>query len=559
MQVRHKCFMLIWLLTVITTVGLLAPKAHSAVSIKSGTYNIITALNSNRVLDVYGGGHDNGTNIQIYKYNDTLNQQFEFVRDYNLSDVWYKIVDQNSKKVLDVTDGVARSGTNVQLYEDNGTSAQRWQLESAGNGYYFIKNKLGYYLDVKDGKTRNETNIQVYWKNWTKSQKFKLQPTKPYTLIPEKTYVIKSALDSNMAVDVYGDMTEEGTNVQLWTVNTSNAQKFAISHVQDGYYKITHITSGKVLDVAEGRKRSGANIALYDYHGGDNQLWRFYQNGDYYFIRPKLSTAKDSTHYCLAVYGSSANLGANIQLGIESSKKKARYFKLEETEPAAKKYYVTTRAGLNLRRSPSYYGSFILTMPYLSEIEVSDISDGWATCTYNGTTGYCSSYYIEPVLDSDTDNDDLPPGVFFTQEGQTTCTLSSAAMMLRTRAYQLGKNWSGITESAIKWTAWINGAGLRWSFTYDGMSVAHTSYYSGMSLSTLKSLLQENPAGIVLYCGNLPHAVWVMSVSGDTVYCADPLSGYSGEKITLEESYLGYRYSSQSNILSHVTAIWYIQ
>ena len=132
-------------------------------------------------------------------------------------------------------------------------------------------------------------------------------------------------------------------------------------------------------------------------------------------------------------------------------------------------------------------------------------------------------------------------------------------MMLRTRAYQLGKNWRGITESAIRNTAWINGSGLRWSFTYDGMSVAHTSYYYGMSLSTLKSLLAKNPAGIVLYCGNLPHAVWVISVSGDTVYCADPLSGYSGKKITLTNSYLGYRYSSQSNILSHVTAIWYVQ
>ena len=544
------------LLAVIIIIGLSAPEAHSAVYV-SGIYNIVTALNSNKVLDVYGARQDNRTNIQIYDYNDTLNQQFEFVRDYNVSGVWYKIVDQSSKKVLDVAGGVASSGVNVQLYEDNGTAAQLWQLESAGRGYYFIKNKLGYYLDVDNAGTRNETNVQVYWQNWSNAQKFKLQPTKPYTLISDSTYVIKSALNTNMAVDVYGDRTESGTNIQLWEANSSNAQKFVFSHVRDGYYKIEHVTSGKVLDVDGARKRSGTNIALYDYHGGDNQLWRFYKNGDYYFIRPKLSKSKDSTKYCLASYG------FNVQLGIETTANKARYFKLEETEPVSvtQKYYVTTRAGLNLRSSPSTYANVLLTMPYLSEIDVSSISNGWAFCTYNGTQGYCSSAYIQPVSDnnSDTDNADLPPGVFFTQEGQTTCTLSSAAMMLRTRAYQLGKNWQGITESSIRYTAWINGTGLRWSFTYDGMSVAHASYYSGMTLSTLKSLLDRNPAGIVLYCSNLPHAVWVISVSGDTVYCADPLSGYSGEKISLEDSYLGYRYSSQSNILSHVNAIWYVQ
>lgn len=312
----------------------------------------------------------------------------------------------------------------------------------------------------------------------------------------------------------------------------------------------------KVLDVVGGLKRSGVNVQLYEYNGTDAQLWRFYKNGSYYFIKNKLG-------YCLDVYGGSAYSGANIWVYTENGTN-AQKFKLDEIERAkeTKKYYVTTRVGLNLRDKPSNYGSIILTMPYRSEVEVSNISNGWATCIYNGNKSYCSSVYIKLASSysqpTPSSNSGLPSGVYFEQEWQSTCTLSSAAMMLRTRAYQIGKNWQKITESSIKEEGWINGEGLKWSFAYDEMSVSHVSY-SGISLSELISLLNKNPAGIVLYCGKLPHAVWVISVSGDTVYCADPLKGYSGKKISLVESYLGYKYNYQDNILDHVTAIWYVE
>lgn len=161
---------------------------------------------------MYGGG-GNGTNIQIYDYNDTLNQQFAITRVTEIRGIWYKIIDQNSKKALDVTGGVVGSGINVQLYDYNGTDAQLWQFESAGYGYYYIKNKLGYYLDVEGATTRNETNVQVYWKNWTNAQKFKLKSTKSYTLIPENTYIIKSALNLNRAIDVYGGWSIDCANI----------------------------------------------------------------------------------------------------------------------------------------------------------------------------------------------------------------------------------------------------------------------------------------------------------------------------------------------------------
>ena len=157
---------------------------------------------------------------------------------------------------------------------------------------------------------------------------------------------------------------------------------------------------------------------------------------------------------------------------------------------------------------------------------------------------------------------DFPEGLYLTQAGKTTCTLCSTAMMLRARMYLSGNTkWAHVTESGIKSTAWIDGTGLRWTFTYqiDGNSMTVSNQgLSGISVSNLKAVLDNHPEGIALYCGNAPHAVFLTDYEGDTFYCADPYSGYSGARIPLENSWLGDVYGSQATILKRVTAYWYV-
>ena len=57
-------------------------------------------------------------------------------------------------------------------------------------------------------------------------------------------------------------------------------------------------------------------------------------------------------------------------------------------------YYVTTRNGLTLRKSASTNSSKLAVIPYGASIQVTSISNGWAKCTYNKNSGYCSSSYI---------------------------------------------------------------------------------------------------------------------------------------------------------------------
>ena len=62
-------------------------------------------------------------------------------------------------------------------------------------------------------------------------------------------------------------------------------------------------------------------------------------------------------------------------------------------------------------------------------------------------------------------------GFYFKQSRGGTCTLASAAMMLRRRAYFDGlSDWTNVTENSVRSTAWANG--LAHSFTYKEMQVA---------------------------------------------------------------------------------------
>lgn len=142
----------------------------------------------------------------------------------------------------------------VQLYSPNQTDAQKWIVHKHSDGKYSIKNKAcSLYLDVKSAKTTNETLIQVYSWNNTKAQRFELE-IGGADGVGEET-VIRSVLDRNMAVDVKGAGTANGTKIQLYKFNDSSAQKwnFVPAGGEDEYYIINSV-SGKALDVKGGGK-----------------------------------------------------------------------------------------------------------------------------------------------------------------------------------------------------------------------------------------------------------------------------------------------------------------
>lgn len=138
-------------------------------------YYIASALDTNQVLDVSGGSHKDGANIQLYQKNGTDAQLFKVIKSTN---GYYCIINKGSGKALDVQGGETKSGTNVQLYTQNGTQAQQWKFYYAygSDENVSIGARCGKYLDASGGCSSNGTNIWIYDGNNTLAQAFKLIP-----------------------------------------------------------------------------------------------------------------------------------------------------------------------------------------------------------------------------------------------------------------------------------------------------------------------------------------------------------------------------------------------
>ena len=297
--------------------------ADGAVQIESGLYNINTKVSANLMLDVAEGKTCDGANIQIYEKNGSAAQKFKIESAGN---GWYTISNTYPKKCLDVQGGSNKAGTNVLLYQSNNSDAQLWRFYSAGNGYYTMMNKLGCYLDVDGGIAKNGRNVLVYTKNDTNAQKWKLiKTTADNVNISDSLFTFSSKVGSNLVLDVDGGKTADGTNVQIYKGNDSNAQKFNVQPTGDGWFKISNPLSGKCLDVNGGSNKSGTNVQLYSYNGTDAQKWRFYSSGDgdYFWIKNKLGCYLD-------VDGAKTQNGTNV-LVYKKNNTNAQKWKLSET------------------------------------------------------------------------------------------------------------------------------------------------------------------------------------------------------------------------------------
>ena len=137
-----------------------------------GVYRIVSALDSNKVVDISGGvgGAKNGTNIQLWEKNGTEAQEWKLVYNDNGT---YAIVNPHTGKSLDVDCAGTSNGTNIKLWQSHETCAQRWRIEAADK-YYIIRSSCSdKVLDAKNAGTVNGTNIQLWEKNGSKAQKWK--------------------------------------------------------------------------------------------------------------------------------------------------------------------------------------------------------------------------------------------------------------------------------------------------------------------------------------------------------------------------------------------------
>lgn len=160
-------------------------------SIPNGTYFIRMASAPNHVLDVSGGSHEDGANIQIWENSDCGAQKWEITQNGNGT---YSIVNAASGKALDVLNGNPSSGANIQQWSKNGSAAQSWKIQYEPGGFKLVSSlNSSIVLDVSGGYSANGTNVQVYSDNNTSSQRFTFEPTTYIKLPPDQMAMYEKA------------------------------------------------------------------------------------------------------------------------------------------------------------------------------------------------------------------------------------------------------------------------------------------------------------------------------------------------------------------------------
>ena len=291
--------------------------AENKNTLADGVYKIGNAQNSNYVLDIASGSKNNGANVQLYLSNGTTAQSFKVTHDTN---GYVTFTNVNSGKALDVSGGKVANYSNIQQYNSNGTKSQKWIVKKSNSGYTIISAlDSNYVLDLSGGKVVNSRNIQLYQSNGSTAQQWTFEKniterecldemaTQNKSMMDDGVYYIKNR-DVKFALDVSGGSAYSGANVQLYSLNKTDAQKWLVSHDSKGYVSFKNVNSGMYL-TATGSSNN-ANVNQQSSSNGYNQKWiiAFDSNQNI-----KLVSGLNST-LVIDVSGGKISNGSNIQL-----------------------------------------------------------------------------------------------------------------------------------------------------------------------------------------------------------------------------------------------------
>ncbi len=198
---------------------------------KNHDYTFISACNPEYVMDLQGGNLDNGTNIQTYKTNNTSAQKWSLTslpdNNKTISDGLYVMhSDLAYSRVIEITGGLQSPGNNVQLWVDNTTNGQKWRIEYNSTQHAYRIANYQSDLVLYAGGENSGSNVFLNKADGLCGQYWHIQHNS------DGTYSLNSKCNQNLSLDVNNASTEYGTNIWMWSHNTTSAQKWHLAKTQ---------------------------------------------------------------------------------------------------------------------------------------------------------------------------------------------------------------------------------------------------------------------------------------------------------------------------------------
>lgn len=138
--------------------------------------------------------------------------------------------------------------------------------------------------------------------------------------IEDGVYELSAKGNILQSLDIVNGSTEENAEIQLWTSNFTNAQKFIVKYVGNGYYKIISKISGKALTVESSNPSVGSKIIQKTDENLDTQKWIIKETDvNTYYIYSKCG------NLCIDVPSGNTSSGNKLQLWGENGTNSQRF------------------------------------------------------------------------------------------------------------------------------------------------------------------------------------------------------------------------------------------
>lgn len=149
-------------------------------------------------------------------------------------------------------------------------------------------------------------NFYLLFTDWFGSTQAKVDATQITVPDGEYSLVAKASSDRSLAVS--------GTNVQLAAFNSSDkSQRWRFERdASNNSYKITHVATGKVLDLKNNATSAGTNVQIYASDDSCGQRWKLYRTDDGYVTLESVC----ATGMVVDIFGGATSAGTNVQLWL---------------------------------------------------------------------------------------------------------------------------------------------------------------------------------------------------------------------------------------------------
>ena len=256
---------------------------NASAGMDEGEFVIASALGSRNALQLNGSGSASSSALSINRSDMGKDQTFSFEKDPTTGLMRIRSVGSSNYLSLNVSGSKMSPNVSAKAYsaDDKG---QLWLIEKGADNNVVICTALNanYCLDVSGGSSSEGTRVALYVKNGTAAQKWAVYNASPDIqggrTVDDGVYSILAKSDPSKALAVSGS--GNGSNVQLSDADGASAQRFRFELGADGFYTVTNLRSGKVLDVADGSVLPGSNVQQWSGWGGDAQKWAVRDNGD---------------------------------------------------------------------------------------------------------------------------------------------------------------------------------------------------------------------------------------------------------------------------------------